>query len=346
MEFSFQYIILKTIINQLFVVYPIDIICYIMKILMTPPTIDIFCRQKHTFVIKDFFGHKNIHYHGTNNYRGVVSIELNLFANKFNAGHFDVSIILPCQQKVIYFDAFGSDNVRDIFSNLQQIQSHEYLKNTHQIVCSLPEKIIETCHGKDRLYLLSETRKTIYGLRLYSECSDDYPRFELCYEKNDIRLFRYIFSEEIKKIICNDAALYILTLKGDLYCWVDYNPLTQTKISIQSYVDFYVGSQFPPICLTSDGSVYIINTIDEICDIDDLIKLDINEPVKEIHYADFYTYILTESGKLYSCDVLNFGLEINETVTITCDKVYHSWNHYFIADKKGKIYRIGDNNYG
>lgn len=287
MEFSFQYIILKTIINQLFVVYPIDIIFYIMNILMTPPTIDIFYRQMHTFVIKDFFGHKNIHYHGQDKYndKGVIFIESNLFANKFNAGRCDASIILPCQQKVIYFDAFGSDNVRDIFSNLQQIQSHEYFKNTHQIVCSLPEKIIETFHGtfheKNRLYLLSETRRTIYGLRLSSECADDYPRFKFCYEKNNVRLLRYIFSEEIKKIICDDEALYILTLKGDLYCWVDYNPLTQTKISIQSYVDFYVERQFPPMCLTSDGSVYIINTTDKIYDIDDLIKLDINEPVKK-----------------------------------------------------------------
>lgn len=338
MDFLPQYLTLKTIILQLFEFYPIDIICYIMKLLMTAPIIDIFCRKEHTFVVKDFFGIKTLHYYGKDNHEDSVSSKFNLIGNKFNAGEYDASIILSCQQKIIYFSQFEYDKVSDIFSNYKKFQYCKYLKSAHKIVCYFPEKISETFHSKNRLHILSETRKTIYGLRLLHD--DDYPRFNLCHEENNIKLFRYEFIEEIKKIICDNYSTYILTMKGNLYLWKWHRPIIQSKISTQSYVDFDVAGEMPPICLTANGIVYVLD------DINHPTKLNINEPVKKIYCESNHANILTQSGKIYTFYEIGY-LELNTMINIDCDNIcINRSGHCFLIDKEGKIYGMGTNNYG
>jgi alpha-tubulin suppressor-like RCC1 family protein len=98
------------------------------------------------------------------------------------------------------------------------------------------------------------------------------------------------------------------------------------------------------------------------------IKLNINEPVKQISWGNYCINVLTKSGKYYiysESDINNFCEEnsekkfcdniyyeskitgkLNCDVNISYNKLYTGSKHCFLEDKQGKIYAMGDNTYG
>lgn len=339
MDFIIHYFTLKNMFGN---ACPMDIIFYIMQMMMFQ-SIQIFCSRNHTFVIRENnIGDQVVHYYGKELDGAAVVRQLHFckfhsFYNWENA----VSIILPCRQKVIWYRRFEYAELDYIFLNNKYIEDFSYFNGHEMVIYTLPENIISIFYGHYKIYVLSENRKTIYGLvvnNLYY-----YSKFEFVSQYNSIILYRYFYDEEIKKIITGDTDTYILTITGYLYKWKDHKPSQQQKININSLVDFSIGIKIPSLALKSDGTVYALDHLNN------LTILEINEEVKEIYCDRYHADILTKCGKVYGFkldDNDKFVLYLNESIKIRCSNLYHGSCHSFLKDTDGKFYAMGDNKYG
>lgn len=323
-------------------IYPLDILNYIIQLMYLMIIPQIFCNRNHTFVIRG----QSVHYYGLKNdnndfEKDPIIIDLVKF-DSFYCGNTDASIILPDKNKVVYFATFEYYDITEIFVNQELINSHENYKCDTKIICTMPKgkKIIKIFHSSTQLFMLENDEITIYGLQIaYYET---YPQFELVSDKNNVKLYRYSFHEKIKKIISVYKSIFILSVTGNIYEWPEYDPSKEKQLNSEPFIDINTHNNIPLFALKSDGTGWILKYMN------DPIMLDISEPIKEIYCASFRARFLTISGKLCFYWKLLDGhkLEPDEYIDILCDSISYGEKHFFLIGKNGKIYVMGNNDYG